>query len=1169
MANISRDSFDASKNFDKVIFQQGQPQTDYDLNEAQDITRNRIKNIINELIGSGSINDGWKITGTGASNDFTVKAGTIYKNGYRVSLAADSTASALGLALSTPVSNRTDRVYLDVYEVELDAAADPSMVHPALLEKGIEPTWRIKIMTDLKVAEGGEVPADTTTHFYFYLADINRTAENSVISAEMVVDKRSKAGSSGQFDPATGHDHDGLNSKGIKFGNLIEKPTTLSGYGITDAYDKSQIYSLLTQSSNGWDGGILHANTDGTVKIGRYLDFHNSSTSGYYSTRLECDTEDSLNFLGATEVKINGNEILTTLSSLSAGKLTEPSYIANGASKTYQSMIDVLRADRTAFLPASQVIIEQSIDGGITWTDAGISDTDKQRLFTGQRPVISIPLKNGVKSTDCILRVTITGMKYNVPSGTAEVDKYSYWNPTYATGVERYCTLNNAWVWVTDAQDDIYFKAEKATGAASDTWTSAGEGYMSGWAGGNQVSLVEGTLGGGTNQVNNIWNWRFTFRTCTIYGTFDDTKLNTTYKATSQTIYHIKLTGKDCWQNSNSLMYNDHLYSWDENKNAFFPAGLYATGGSFTGQTYLVNSNNHSLLLTNTTNPENTWRFGSSNSIWSCGDNRLVIGSDNTANRNELQIERTGTKLLEVLNSGLYFKANAVWHTASHPTNVAGYGITDALTIGNYKSYVPVVGNTSGTDLDTVVTSGMYRIMDSEANRPFNAVYGQLLVMHGGGDTVTQIYGQYNNGYLYTRSGNPASVGGYGSFTPWHLLLDNSNFNSYAPTLTGTGASGTWNIDISGKAATADYATNPTFNTGASTADNITTRTASGFWQSSTATKAEGWPVDSNDWCHLISCTHSNLDNYFAMQFAAGFHSSDIYSRVTANNGTTGWNKLLTTANYNSYTPTLTGTGASGTWSINVTGSANSATTASSARYLQCPDGSRNPDSVLPSSTGNALRLDFDSTTSIQTGIGGYVGLYSGVMTYAPWVGTTASTGDCSYQLAFLSTQRNAGTPRLAIRNGIDSTWNTWYEILTTANITPFLTWGNLQGKPTTLSDFGITDGLGATLGGSSFYGMVDPSGSTTNWIRTTTSGLLPSANGTSSLGTSSWKFASMYATTFVGSLSGNAATATKLATPVTINGVSFDGSASITVGASLVLTSKPATPVNGNIWIE
>ena len=42
----------------------------------------------------------------------------------------------------------------------------------------------------------------------------------------------------------------------------------------------------------------------------------------------------------------------------------------------------------------------------------------------------------------------------------------------------------------------------------------------------------------------------------------------------------------------------------------------------------------------------------------------------------------------------------------------------------------------------------------------------------------------------------------------WRILLDSSNYNSYAPKLDGTGANGTWGINISGNAATATNAEN-------------------------------------------------------------------------------------------------------------------------------------------------------------------------------------------------------------------------------------------------------------------------------------------------------------------------------------------------------------------------
>ncbi|TAM97336.1 MAG: hypothetical protein EPN39_11565 [Chitinophagaceae bacterium] len=45
------------------------------------------------------------------------------------------------------------------------------------------------------------------------------------------------------------------------------------------------------------------------------------------------------------------------------------------------------------------------------------------------------------------------------------------------------------------------------------------------------------------------------------------------------------------------------------------------------------------------------------------------------------------------------------------------------------------------------------------------------------------------------------------SYATWYRLLDDHNYNNYAPTLTGGGASGTWGINISGNAATASSAT--------------------------------------------------------------------------------------------------------------------------------------------------------------------------------------------------------------------------------------------------------------------------------------------------------------------------------------------------------------------------
>ena len=267
----------------------------------------------------------------------------------------------------------------------------------------------------------------------------------------------------------------------------------------------------------------------------------------------------------------------TVTGNLDTSRLREPAYVLGSTTVTARPLFDVLRGDRTAFLPASQIIIEQSTDAGVTWVNAGVSDTVKTRLFTGQRPTISIPLKNGVKSTDCMIRITITGMRYNVPDGTSEIEKYNYWNSSYILSTERYFTAQEGWAWVSSNSDRIYFKAERATGVNSTSWATDREGYMVGWSGGNYFSLSGNNFGGFTSQTGNYWNWRFTFRTCSNNNTFKDADLSTIQPTTTQVISHIKISGQNVWTVPNNYMYNDHLYTWDEFQDAIFPTKVQGT----------------------------------------------------------------------------------------------------------------------------------------------------------------------------------------------------------------------------------------------------------------------------------------------------------------------------------------------------------------------------------------------------------------------------------------------------------------------------------------------------------------------------------------------------------------------------------------------------------------
>lgn len=68
------------------------------------------------------------------------------------------------------------------------------------------------------------------------------------------------------------------------------------------------------------------------------------------------------------------------------------------------------------------------------------------------------------------------------------------------------------------------------------------------------------------------------------------------------------------------------------------------------------------------------------------------------------------------------------------------------------------------------------------------------------------IYGDYRTGQLAIRGKNN------GTWGSWRTVLDSSNYTSYSPSLTGSGASGTWGISISGSAGSASTSSQVTIN---------------------------------------------------------------------------------------------------------------------------------------------------------------------------------------------------------------------------------------------------------------------------------------------------------------------------------------------------------------------
>ena len=234
--------------------------------------------------------------------------------------------------------------------------------------------------------------------------------------------------------------------------------------------------------------------------------------------------------------------------------------------------------------------------------------------------------------------------------------------------------------------------------------------------------------------------------------------------------------------------------------------------------------------------------YDSTLSVWeNINQSAITSGNSDKVDGYHVQVDGTGTD-----PNTIYFKTtggsvSVEWDDVSNtPTTVAGYGITDAVTtsgnqtIGGTKTFSSTItgsitGN-AGTVTDGVYLSGTQTIT---GNKTFtgSVTMGQSGGGEGGeifwldpvqGTVVTDVpaSGAFR---VFQASGTAKGAyidlancaGGVGS-----LLLHSTNYNSFAPTLTGTGASGTWGISVTGNAGTV---TNGVYTTGDQTIGGIKT----------------------------------------------------------------------------------------------------------------------------------------------------------------------------------------------------------------------------------------------------------------------------------------------------------------------------------------------------------
>ncbi len=177
----------------------------------------------------------------------------------------------------------------------------------------------------------------------------------------------------------------------------------------------------------------------------------------------------------------------------------------------------------------------------------------------------------------------------------------------------------------------------------------------------------------------------------------------------------------------------------------------------------------------------------------------------------------------------------------------------------------------------------------------------------------------------------------------------------------GTGASGTWSINVSGNS---QYFAN----------NYIGQADANTIWRAGSYTFFNGVNVPGGDFGLISFPTWSSTDSNSRYNIQLGANiGGNLRYRSTNINGAASWATMLSDANYNSYSPTLTGGGASGTWGINITGNAASATNLG-ADYTADDWFRATADNNPVKFYGNSYQMTWrtDGTSEAYSGIGGY-----------------------------------------------------------------------------------------------------------------------------------------------------------------------------------------------------
>lgn len=221
--------------------------------------------------------------------------------------------------------------------------------------------------------------------------------------------------------------------------------------------------------------------------------------------------------------------------------------LSGSVSPTDAAMVSVIGSNKFALCKPQGITIEYTNDGGATWVNYDATEETKIELMSG---ISTVGLYYGKKTessqivtADDMLRITVNA---------------------WTCGV--YTSLRKILIeFATSGSTNDFVKIESATIGDQETFTVVGTYNVSGNSGWNSIPYSNNFGAYSLNQTSNVGVLRFTFSTSTA----------SSYQGRPY-VQNLILNGITNYVNPSKLSATGHLYSYDYQQNATFPANVTA-----------------------------------------------------------------------------------------------------------------------------------------------------------------------------------------------------------------------------------------------------------------------------------------------------------------------------------------------------------------------------------------------------------------------------------------------------------------------------------------------------------------------------------------------------------------------------------------------------------------